>query len=630
MKQLQAYIRKGKFYDAVVEQGSDIIFIVDFTGNIYYHNAAVRALGYKAGSLVGKNIFDYIHPDSADLFRKQFAQSLRRAYNQKVEFTFRCRDNSYHFFEFNSINLKHRGGPEGLILDCRDITQRKKDAAELLRLQKAKEQFIANISHEIRTPINGIAGMTELLMQSPPEEDRKIYINAIRHSAENLKVIINDLLDLSTIESGKLRFEQIPFNPAELIQNLAQTFTYQIKEKRLAFNLNIHPDVNRMVAGDPARLNQILSNLISNAVKFTHRGSITLAANGNKLRNRKFLLTVSVKDTGVGIPAEKLNTIFESFSQADASVTRKYGGTGLGLTIARQLTELQNGSINVKSTEHVGSEFTVTIPYKIVQANLRDKGSLARTTENPPPGLRVLLVEDNDVNRLYAAALLKSWQCITETAENGVVAIEKIKAQPFDVVLMDVQMPVMDGYESTLAIRQLPGPTAHIPVIALTANATRHHLDKCFAAGMNAFLPKPFTREDLYRVLFVELKLSPSHPNPTLARKLYDLSYLIKISENNTGFLQDIISTFVQTADGICTRLQRCLSEENWAETGRLAHQIKPSLSLLGMNDLKNQAADLEEKCKNGKASPGELRKVAEMFYHQLARAAEALREELK
>lgn len=604
MKSLLAYIRKDEFYKAVVEQGSDIIFIVDFSGTIHYHNASVKTLGYRAKGLIGKNIFDYISPETLESFQRHFRQSQRKAFNQKIEFQFRCRDKSYRYFEFNSINLKHRGGPEGLILDCRDITQRKEDAAELLRLQKTKEQFMANISHEIRTPINGIAGMIELLSQNPSDEDRKTFLNAIKHSAENLKVIINDLLDLSAIESGKLRFEKIPFNPAELIQNLAQTFTYQVREKRLDFHVQIAPELNVMIVGDPARLNQILTNLVSNAVKFTHRGSITLTATLSKSGARKCLLRVSVKDTGVGIPEDKLQTIFESFSQADASVTRRYGGTGLGLAIAKQLTELQKGNITVQSREHAGSEFTITIPYPCSNTIRKLEQSKDYLLTPPPSGLRVLVVEDNEINRMYAELLLRSWQCITDTAENGLVAIEKVKSGNYDAVLMDVQMPVMDGYESTKTIRQLPGMSGSIPIIALTANATKADLEKCMAAGMNAFLPKPFTRDDLYRILFVELKLTPakiSTISANLNETKFNLDYLKRVSNNDEKFVRDIINTFAQTASELAAKMERELQVTNWYEIGRLIHQIKPSLSLLGMHDLREVAATLEASCKNNK-----------------------------
>src|SRR5690606_38093368 len=228
---LQQYVKKGSFYEAVVEDCSDIIFIVDFNGEICYHNSSTReTLGYRSKSLIGKNFFDYISPSCLGFIKTTFTNSQTRAYTEKVEFQFLCKDKSYRFLEFNAINLKHKEGVNGFILDCRDITQRKKDEAELLRLQKAKEQYLANISHEIRTPINGIDGMWNLLGQNPSRDERETYLDAIRHSVENLKVIINDILDLAAIESGKLRFEKIAFNLKDLLPSLVSTFTYQAKE----------------------------------------------------------------------------------------------------------------------------------------------------------------------------------------------------------------------------------------------------------------------------------------------------------------------------------------------------------------------------------------------------------------
>ncbi len=233
MKKLSDYVKTGKFYESVVEDGSDIIFIVDFKGTILYHNdAAEELLGHKPKSLIDKNLFDFIKPDTKPTFNQTFEESSRKPYNDSIEFQFYCKDGSYKYLEYNSINLKQKEGLEGLILDCRDISQRKKDGEELFRAQKAKEQFLANISHEIRTPINGIAGMAELLSQNPTAEESTTYLHAIKTAADNLKVIINDILDLSAIESGKLKFEKIGFNIKDLLSSLIDTFQVQAREKR--------------------------------------------------------------------------------------------------------------------------------------------------------------------------------------------------------------------------------------------------------------------------------------------------------------------------------------------------------------------------------------------------------------
>jgi hypothetical protein len=606
-----------------VEDGSDIIFIVDYGGKIHYHNAsASETLGYRSKSLIGKNFFDYILPDTREEFQKKLKQSQKRAYTEKVEFQFLCKDTTYRFLEFNAINLRHKQGLKGFILDCRDVTQRKENESELVRLQKAKEQFLANISHEIRTPINGIAGMANLLSQSPSPEERETYLNAIKHSAENLKVIINDILDLAAIESGKLRFEKIAFNLKDLLPSLISTFMYQAKEKKIALDYRIDEKLNKILLGDPVRLNQILINLISNAVKFTHTGSIQIKCTAEREQRGVCWVRIEVTDTGVGIPEEKLTTIFESFSQADASVTRRYGGTGLGLTIVKQMVELQNGKIHVVSKEHVGSTFMVTIPYAIGKVNditqaipRKDKALKDTNTSQ----LRVLLVEDNDINRLYAKSILKKWQCFIDEAENGLVAIEKIKNNYFDVILMDVQMPVMDGFEATKAIRMME-QSANLPIIALTANATAKDVEKCIAAGMNDYLPKPFTPEDLYQKLFDDLKIKPlsTELRPAAMKVVpsYNLAYLRSVSGNNEEFIREMVLTFIQTIPQVLEDMKTAMNSQDWIKLSRLAHQIKPSFILMGLDSLRSDIVFIEENSKQ-ETNLVEVERIANEFIDQ-------------
>ncbi|MFM8744804.1 MAG: ATP-binding protein, partial [Cytophagales bacterium] len=394
----------------MVEDGSDLIFIVDYQGKILYHNNSVKdTLGYNAKSLVGKNFFDYILPSTRPKLVATFSRIKRKLFQEGVEFQFLCKDGAYKYLEFNSINLRPREKIEGFILDCRDITQRKKDAEELQRAQRAKEQFLANISHEIRTPINGIAGMAALLTQNPSDLERSLYLSAIQSASENLKVIINDILDLASIESGKLKFEKIAFNLSDLFNSLKSTFYHQAREKRLSLEFDLEANANQLMVGDPVRLNQILINLIGNALKFTSRGSIRIKCEVTKAEKKNMYLRFEVRDTGIGIPANKLTTIFESFSQADTSVTRKYGGTGLGLTIVKQLVELQGGRVSVNSVVDEGSTFSFTLPYEIstVKSSNLHSYTLTGKADRTLHGMRVLLVEDNEINRLYATTILK-------------------------------------------------------------------------------------------------------------------------------------------------------------------------------------------------------------------------------
>jgi PAS domain S-box-containing protein len=637
MKGLEQYVQKGKFYKSVVEDGSDIIFIVDFNGNIVYHNSSVKeTLGYRSKALIGKNFFDYVLPDERQSFLEKFKQSQRKLYSEKIEFQFLCKDRSYRFLEFNSINLKQSEGINGLILDCRDITQRKRDAEQLMLLQKTKEQFLANISHEIRTPINGIAGLANLLHQNLESDELASYLRAIQHSAENLKVIINDILDLSAIESGKLKLESIAFNLHDLILPLINTFSFQTKEKKIELNYQIDPKLNIILLGDPVRLNQVLINLIGNAIKFTHSGSISINCTADLVQRDTCWVRFEVIDTGVGIAPEKLENIFESFSQADASVTRRYGGTGLGLTIVKQLVELQNGKISVNSKEHQGSTFRVIMPYAIGKAKkLKEAVQAANSNaEHPGKNMRVLLVEDNDINRLYARSILKGWQSDIDTAENGLVAIEKIKNNWFDVILMDIQMPVMDGYETTRAIRTMEPPKNKSTIIALTANATKTDVEKCLEAGMDSFLPKPFTPEDLYRKLFYDLRISPRKdiPKKEFKKKVkvqssYNLKYLREVSNNNQEFINEMLQTFIRTIPPILDDMAANAMTENWQVVGSLAHQIKPSFVLMGADKLRDGIIEIERSAKEN-LNIGILKETVDDFRARCLEIINSLREE--
>ncbi|MCG8385053.1 MAG: ATP-binding protein [Cytophagales bacterium] len=597
---LSDYVKEGSFYKSVVEDGSDIIFIVDYYGNILYHNPSVEdTLGHEPGSLINKNFFNYVKPETLSSFQEDFRQSTTKPYDESVEFRFLCKDGSFKYLEFNSINLKHKENLEGLILDCRDISQRKKDADELLRAQKAKEQFLANMSHEIRTPINGIAGMANLLFEATSEQDRFQYLNAIKHSTENLKVIINDILDLSVIESGKLKFETIGFNIKYQLGAVVDTFIYQSKERGIDLGYSISPEVDHVLLGDPVRLNQILINLISNALKFTHIGEIKINVELDRKEGSRYWVKFEVSDTGVGIPEEKVDQIFDSFTQADESVTRRYGGTGLGLSIVKQLVELQNGSISVQSRENAGTKFIFLIPYQfgsekdLVHPKGRSSSIQARSYSFE--GLKVLLVEDNDINRLYALNILKKWDCGVDQAENGYTALEKLKANEYDIILMDVQMPIMDGYEATKIIRKtFPDPKKGVPIIALTANAIKGDNEKCIELGMNDYLPKPFQPDDLYKIL-TKFVAETSHPSDSPQESITDLTYLKNVSNGDKVFMKEMVETFIKNTPIAINEMQKWMNEAEWEQIGKVAHKIKPSITFMGIDRLKPLIKNIED-----------------------------------
>ncbi len=602
---LKKYLEQEKFYKDVVEDGSDVIFVVDFDLNILYHNPSLSlTVGYN--NLVGENFLEYIHPALKKKLTEDFTICKSHPYNSNIEFKFLCANDTYKYLEFNSINLKFKDGIDGLILDCRDISERKKDQEELIQAQKAKEQFLANMSHEIRTPINGIAGMISLLNESNPTPEQKKYLDAIKHSADNLKVIINDILDFSAIESGKLKFEKVGFDLLHQVQSVIDSLMVQANEKGLEIELNSEEkEETTILLGDPVRLNQILINLINNAIKFTHEGKITVNLICSKSFDKKLNVTFEINDTGIGIPKDKLNSIFDTFKQADESITRKFGGTGLGLTISKQLVELQGGKISVSSRVGVGTTFTFMIPYEVgSQSDLVVEETTTapkkKQQTNSLANMRVLLVEDNDINRMYAANILKKWHCQYDEAENGQIALEKLRKQDYDIILMDIQMPVLDGIETSRSIRTtFPSPKKDTPIIAFTANALKGDKDKYLEAGMNSYISKPFMPDDLYNLMLSYFNPA-EHTNGADAKtKLTDLASLRKMSNNDESFVQEMIKTFIEKTPDLLNELSSASKEKNWPQVGSLAHKLKPNLSFMGINTLKDLILEIEQKGKS-------------------------------
>jgi signal transduction histidine kinase/CheY-like chemotaxis protein len=369
-----------------------------------------------------------------------------------------------------------------------------KNKAELSSI--AKEQFLANMSHEIRTPLNGIDGMAKLLEKTLLTKEQKEYNLAIRTSSDNLLVIINDILDFSKIEAGKLSIEEIGFSLNESINRVINTMSYKAEEKGINLALEIDANISEILIGDPTRLNQIIINLLNNAIKFTSKGCVTLKCKLDEKTSTQNKIKFEVIDTGIGIDSRKISKIFGSFSQEDGSTTRKFGGTGLGLTISKQLVELFNGELKVISEKGKGAIFYFTVEYPI--GSLKDwlKEEAAVMNWESLEHKKVLLVEDNKINQLLAATILKNWKMKVEVAENGLIAIEKLKDENFDVVLMDMQMPIMGGIEATVIIRE--ELKLSIPIIALTARAIKGIDKECMEAGMNDYISKPFNQSELF------------------------------------------------------------------------------------------------------------------------------------
>jgi PAS domain S-box-containing protein len=444
-------------------------------------------------------------------YKKAFEKLTRDVFNGKsgkLEFEIIGLKGTHRWMQIHAVPMKNADGKIISLLGItHDTTENKKIETDLIQAKelaeesvKVKELFLANMSHEIRTPMNAIIGMSEILQENNLSLDQKECVNVIKLSADNLLSIINNILDFSKLEVGQVLFEILPFNLDEILKGVMQTLHFTNYKENITLTYNISNDIPQIIIGDSVRLRQILLNLASNSLKFTEIGNINIEIQLENQQDNIYSLTFKVTDTGIGIPNEKLFSIFESFVQGSSETTRKYGGTGLGLAITKQLVELQGGSISVSSTPNQGSCFFFKLGFR-----KGDSESIsAKTEENnvsysEVKGLKILLVEDNLVNQLLARKILMKWNCKVDIADNGRIAIEKLSIANYDIILMDIQMPEMDGCEATKHIRNnMSLPTSEIPIIAVTANALVGEAEKYIAIGMNDYISKPFSQKILY------------------------------------------------------------------------------------------------------------------------------------
>ena len=455
----------------------------------------------------------------------------------------------------------------------KQIEESRQKAEESLETRKL---FLANISHEIRTPISAISGMSGILADTEISETQKQYVKAIQSSSQSLMVIVNDILDMSKLESGKFSAEFIPFDLRAILDPLYTTYLLRTDEKGIAFSVDYPSDMPKWLFGDPTRLGQILNNLISNAIKFTDKGKVTLKITFDK-KGKHNEFCFSVTDTGIGIDQEKLKTIFEFFSQEDNTITRRFGGTGLGLAISKSISELLGGEIIVESEKNVGSTFKFCLTMPEASEQLKNETAIVRTDLK---GKNVLIVEDNELNRFLAVTILKKWNANIHIAENGEEAVKAVSSLDIDIVLMDIQMPVMDGVAAAIAIRS--ELKSNVPIIALTANALESEKEKCWQAGMNEYITKPYNPEFLReKIIFLTEHNSKSEEPNSENISLDNLHSLMNGSKEQMIRMTQV---FLDQIEKHFNELKFALNENDLDEITAVTHKLKSSFQLFGLN----------------------------------------------
>lgn len=616
--------------DRFFSMALDMLCIADQEGRFRRLNRSwEETLGYTLEELTNQRFLDFVHPD--DIESTIAAVSELHENKQILNFTnrYRCKDGSYRWIQWRSTPYK-----DLIYAAARDITELKLTQLQLEQrtteaeaANQAKSEFLANMSHEIRTPMNAILGLTRLLLETELDPRQKDFLHKVYNASQALLQILNDILDYSKIEAGRLEIEQLPISVEEVIKTTVGLFRANIEEKGLIFTVELPPDLPPVLQGDPKCLSQVLNNLVGNAVKFTEKGEIRIKVTQLQENSQMLTLDFSIQDTGIGLDEDEAERLFQAFTQADSTISRKYGGTGLGLTICQRLVGLMGGTISVSSQKNVGSTFSF-----IIQMNKVPPGTVAEKLHpfseadmgTPDPlsapsaqqrslelnRLRVLLVEDNRINQEVAAEILRQYGAEVTLADHGADALELITGPGFDVVLMDLHMPVMDGFEATRRIRE-QYDSSTLPVIAMTAAVMQDDRERCTAAGMVDFVAKPVNPLELLTVLkrFQKTDSPPSAPckvaliapelsDGTPEPPRLDINTALSRMGGNTHLFVSLLKAFINDHAQAADELADFLTQRQNEDALYLIHNIKGVAGTIGAMQLMKTAAALEQQLK--------------------------------
>jgi len=613
---------------SLIEASLDPLVTISPAGKITDMNEALTSItGLTREELTDTDFLDYFtEPQKARaVYQEVFANGS--VINSPL--TLRHKNGKLTDVLFNgSVYKDDDGNVDGVVIVARDVTEQKRIATELNEAiifaemataiaeeakikaekatiiaenaMKAKQQFLSNMSHEIRTPMNAIIGFTKVVLKTELTTKQKEYLKAIKISGDALIVLINDILDLAKVDAGKMTFEQIPFKMSVSISAMIHLFETKIREKNLKLVKEYDPKIPGVLVGDPVRLHQIIMNLISNAVKFTTKGKITVSAKLLSEDDKKVTVEFSISDTGIGIPENKIGSIFENFQQASSNTSRLYGGTGLGLSIVKQLIEPQGGSIRVTSKINEGSTFCFTLSFLKTKVKVEIETPLMGL-DTDITNVKVLVVEDIPLNQLLMRTLLDDFGFECDIAGNGKIAIEKMQTTAYDLILMDLQMPEMNGFEATQYIRN--ELKSNIPIIALTADVTTVDLAKCKVVGMDDYIAKPVDDRLLYSKMVGFLKKTPVTIEPdvrelakTIKIKCTNLNYLNERTKSNKVLMMEMISLYLEQTPPLISTMKQSLLNKDWKSLQATVHKMIPSFSIMGISvDYENMAREIQK-----------------------------------
>ncbi len=606
--------QESQYARSLIEASLDPLITISTGGKITDMNlATVHITGKAREALIGTDFFDYFtEPEKArKIYQEVFAKGFVTDYPLTIT------DHKLTDVLFNgSVYKDAKGKVMGAVVVARDITEQKRFETELIEAKefaelaagiadeaknkaeaaaqiaedavKSKQQFLSNMSHEIRTPMNAIIGFTKVMLKTELSAKQKEYLTAIKMSGDALIVLINDILDLAKVDAGKMTFEQTRFKMAQSISAMLHLFEAKIQEKNLELVKEYDANIPELLVGDPVRLHQIIMNLMSNAVKFTAKGRITVRVRLLEENEESATVEFAIADTGIGIIDSKRDKIFENFQQASSATARLFGGTGLGLAISKQLVEQQGGSIRVKSKVDEGSEFCFVLNFQKTN-DISDLETSLIEQDTEALNINVLVVEDMVLNQLLMKTLLDDFGFERDIAHNGRIAIEKMQLNSYDIILMDLHMPEMNGFEATEYIRnQLH---SKIPIIALTADVTTVDLAKCRAVGMTDYIAKPVDERLLYsKIVSLVKKTTPPvveivmEPDPIKKLKCTNLEYLTQRTKNNPTLIMEMITAYLEQTPHLISAMKLSAQDKDWDALYATVHKMIPSFSIMGIS----------------------------------------------